>query len=110
MLCYASFPVGLLRFQTQGLDARHDRRGFHAKQSGSTGKAEDFSAGLRQRDGQIFTLASLEFGRLIVACVTRGAGRFIRRAVCCTKCAARDGISSRRSRSGGSSIGNTLRR
>jgi hypothetical protein len=36
-----------------------DCRRFHAEQSGGTGGAEDFSAGLRQRGRQIFTLASL---------------------------------------------------
>jgi hypothetical protein len=49
-------------WQTQGLDARDDRRGFHAKQRGSTVSAEDFSVGLRQGGRQVLTLASFEFG------------------------------------------------
>jgi hypothetical protein len=47
--------------QTEGFDARDERRGFHAKQSGSSGGAGDFSAGLRQGKGQILKLALLEF-------------------------------------------------
>ena len=34
-------------FQTQGLEARDDRRGFHTQQGGGAGGAKDFSAGLR---------------------------------------------------------------
>jgi hypothetical protein len=60
ILCQLSGRI--VAFQSQRLDARDDRRGFHAKQGGGTGGAEDLSAALRKRDRQIFALALLEFG------------------------------------------------
>jgi hypothetical protein len=46
--CPGLLPLSgrFVAFQTQGLEARDDRRGLHAQQGGGAGGAKDFSAGL----------------------------------------------------------------